>query len=109
MLNNERCPTCGMKKKRSSESNRMYWALLSLIAEQLLVGGKHKYTSNCWHVYFRQRYLGCEDIKLPNGMIVAMPNSTASLTNEEFGIYLDRIQAWCSEHGVVLPDREGNI
>lgn len=108
MLNNERCPTCGMKKKRSSESNRMYWALLNLIAEQLPVKGQG-YTANTWHAYLVQRYLGCHDITLPNGKVVTMNVSTSALTNEEFGEYMDKCLAWASEHGIVLPDREGNI
>jgi len=53
--------------------------------------------------------LGCHDITLPNGKVVTMNVSTSALTNEEFGEYMDKCLAWASEHGVVLPDREGNI
>jgi len=108
MLNNEYCPTCGMKKKRSSEANRMYWALLNLIAEQLPVKGQG-YTAATWHEFLKLRYLGAHDVMLPNGKTVHITVSTSALTNEEFGEYMDKCLAWAAEHGVVLPDREGNI
>jgi len=108
MLNSDKCPTCGMKKKRSSESNRMYWALLSLIAEQLPVKGQG-YTAGTWHEYLKLRYLGAHDVMLPNGKTVHITVSTSALTNEEFGEYMDKCLAWASEHGIVLPDRELNI
>lgn len=108
MLNNDRCPYCGMKKKRTSSQNRIYWALLNMIAEQLPVKGQG-YTANTWHAYLVQRYLGCNDIILPNGKVVTMPVSTSTLTNEEFGEYFEKCMAWGAEHGVTLPDIEGNI
>lgn len=104
----ERCPTCHQMKKRSNAANRIYWALLHMIAEQLPVKGQG-YTANTWHAYLVSRYLGCNDITLPNGKVLTMPVSTSALTKDEFSEYFEKCLAWASEHGVVLPDIEGNI
>ena len=104
----ERCPTCKQLKKRNSHQNRLYWALLSLIAEQLPVKGQG-YTSQTWHHYLGQRYLGCHDVTLPNGKVLTMPISTSTLSVDEFAEYFDRCVAWASEHGIVLPDQDGSI
>lgn len=99
---------CGSKKKRSTLQNKLYWAVLNQIAEDLYVKGQG-FTSNCWHVYLRQRYLGCSDIVLPNKKVVTIPISTSTLDVEEFNEYIEKVLAWATEHGVNLPDKEGNI
>ena len=109
MFAKDRCPVCGSNTvKRTGSQNRIYWALLQMITEQLPVKGQN-YNANAWHVYLAQRYLGCNDITLPNGKVVVMPVSTSSLTKEEFAEYFDRCLVWAAEHGVVLPDQDGNI
>ena len=94
--------------KRTGAQNRILWALYSLIADQLKVKGA-VYSPSIWHVYLTTRYLGCNDITLPNGKVLTMPVSTTGLTKEEFSEYFDRVMVWSAEHGVVLPDHDGNI
>lgn len=94
--------------KRTGLQNKTLWFILNCIADQLKISGSH-YTSNCWHVYFRQRYLGCVDITIPNGSIISMPRSTADLNKEEFSEYLEKLMAWCSAHDVILPEIDTHV
>ena len=109
MLNNTgKCPTCGMVKKRSKESNRLYWRILHLVCDTLKVKGKG-YTAETWSEYFKQRFLGAEEVDLPNGKTIVKTVSSASLSQDEFSEYIEQVLAWCAEHNIYLPDEEGSI
>lgn len=56
----------------------MYWSLLYLIAEKLRPGGV-AYSAEQFHTYYKSRFLGCDDIPMPNGKTLTIPRSTASL------------------------------
>jgi hypothetical protein len=98
-----RCPSCHRLFKRSPQANRLYWALLHMIASQV-AGGKFGVES--WHTYFKSRFLGCEEVKLPNGKYFLIPNSTASLDVGEFNDYYTKVEAWAAEHAVYLDYME---
>ena len=53
---------------------------------------------------YRGKYLGCDDVKLPNGTTMTIPKSTADLDVAEFGEYFDKVQADCAERGIYLAD-----
>lgn len=97
-----RCPACGRRHKRSNPQNRMYWELLTLMSEREWSG--ERYTGKAFHLYFRQKYLGCDDVKLPNGKVEAVPLSTADLDPAEFSDYYTKVEADCAERGVFLPE-----
>ena len=94
-----RCPTCGRRQTRSLPQNAAYWALLHEIADRLKPQGK-AYSAEQWAEYFKQRFLGAEDIPLPNGKVVVRSRSTADLDMDEFSDYLSQVTAWAAEHGV---------
>ena len=107
--------------------NAFYWVVLTHLSENLAVPmfdangekipefakdgtatGRFKaqfYAPETWHKYFRSRYLGWEETKLPNGQTVVELRHTPDLDSSEFSEYVTRIEAWCSEHGVHLPAR----
>lgn len=93
-----RCPTCGARHKRSNEQNAKYWMLLNEISEQIKPQGK-VYSSEVWATYFKERFLGCDEIVLPNGKVRNRPRSTTSLDVEEMSDYITRIEVWFIEHG----------
>jgi hypothetical protein len=101
----DRCPTCGRKRKRSSAQNRMYWALLTMMAAREWSG--ERYSVKAFHIYYREKFLGCEDVKLPNGKVETMPLSTAEADTPEFSDYFDKVQADAAERGVYLADLDG--
>lgn len=99
----DRCPTCGRKHRRSQQANARYWALLHILSERLPVRGEI-YSPQAWHAYMKSKFLGCTDLRLPNGKTHVVPNSTAALDTAEFGAYMDRVEAWASEHDVWLDE-----
>jgi hypothetical protein len=98
-----KCPTCGRRQQRNHEQNRLYWAVLHQIADQLKPQGQ-AYSSEQWHEYFKQRYLGAEDVSLPNGKVVVRTRSTTDLDVDEMTDYITRVEVWAVEHGIVDND-----
>lgn len=101
-----RCPTCGRQQKRSSDQNRIYWALLHEIAGAVKAEGR-LYPVETWHLYFKSRFLGCIEERLPGGKCVVIPVSSAGLDTPEFSAFFDQVEAWAGKRGVFLADREG--
>lgn len=103
-----KCPTCGRQDRRSTQANARYWALLQMISAELRPlgeDGKHtNYSADTWHLFFKGSFLGCEDVRLPNGRVHARPRSTAGLDVAEFNDYMTQIEAWASDRGIFLPD-----
>jgi hypothetical protein len=97
----DRCPACHRRYTRSNESNRLYWLLLHTMAEKLAPGGR-KYSAEQWHVYCKSRWLGCDEIALPNGKTMLVPKSTANLPSDKFAEYVMSVEAWAAERDVYL-------
>jgi len=55
-------------------------------------------------VYYRGRFLGCDDFDLPTGTSIAIPRSTANLDADDFSSYLAKVEADAAERGVFLDD-----
>lgn len=98
-----RCPTCKRKLKRTNEANRRYWLLLHMIAETLKPEGQ-QYTAEVWHTYFKSKLLGADDVRMPNGKVIAVPKSSAELAKDEFHDYVCKVEAWANEKGVFLDE-----
>ncbi len=92
--------TCSLgteSDKRSLDQNRLYWALLSDIAESAWIDGR-QFSKDAWAEHFRAMFL--PKIESPSG---SYPVSTTSLTVREFSDYIGRIEAYAvSELGVEL-------
>jgi len=100
-----RCPTCHRRIKRSSEANRRYWALLHAVSEKLRPGGK-QYSAESYHLWAKSKWIGCDEMKLPNGAVLLMPRSSADLSTEKFADYMTQLEAWANDLDVFLEDAE---
>lgn len=89
--------------KRSQQANRRYWELLHQISDHLKPQGEY-YAAKVWHEYLKERFLGADDMKLPNGKVHSIPRSTASLDTAEFNDYMTRCEAWANDKGVFLVE-----
>jgi len=98
-----KCPTCGRVPKRSSESNRRYWALLAVLSERLKVKDI-QYGRQVWHEYMKEKFLGASEIELPNGKKRIISESSASLDVSEFNDFMSKVEVWCGEHNVWLDE-----
>lgn len=97
----KRCPTCGRSAKRSTEANRRYWALL----HEISLGIKPKdtqYSPETWHRYFCQRFLGADEVKLPNEKTLIVPHGSSDLDVGDFNDYMTQVEVFASRHGVYL-------
>lgn len=88
-----------IKSKRSVEQNKFYWKLLRHIAEVTWIGDR-RFTDQTWAEYFRQCFIGSDELLLPDGTTQYRGISTTRLNVQEFADYLTQIENWCAEHGV---------
>lgn len=78
--------------QRSVQQNKRYWALLGEIADAAEANGQ-RFSAEVWHHYFKGRFIGHEDITLPDGQVIQQPISSTTLTTAEFNAYMERIEA----------------
>lgn len=97
-----RCPACGRYPKRTNEQNKRYWALIEKMAATEWSG--QQFSKKAFHIYYASKFLGCEDITLPNGIVVTQPVSTSDEDIPDFGDYLTKVEADCNERGVFLDE-----
>jgi len=97
----DRCPTCHRRKTRSTPANARYWLLLHMIAEKLHPQGK-SYSANTWHTWAKSRFLGCDEVTMPNGKTLQIPRSSADLDVSEFQDFMQKVEVFASEHDVWL-------
>ncbi len=89
------------KRSRSAEQNKRYWAILGDISDGVKPQGV-TYSPETWHEYFKVRFIGAEDVKLPNGRTITRALSTTDLDVIQFGEYMTQIEAWAAGHGLLL-------
>lgn len=89
--------------KRSTEANRRYWLLLHAMADKLKPNGQ-TFSADVWHTWAKSKYLGCDDVTLPNGKVLAIPRSSADLDVAEFNEFMTALEAFANERGVWLED-----
>ena len=100
-----RCPTCGRRKTRSNNANARLWLLYHKMSDKLKPQG-NAYTAETWHEYCKSRFLGMDDVKLPNGKVIHKAKSSADLSTEEFSEFMAAVESWAMEHGVYLDEME---
>lgn len=91
------------KPKRSLEQNRLYWAILNDISEQVVPG--KAYEPSVWHEYLRALFLPERMMELPDGSIKLLDPSTAELKQDEFSEYVEKVIKWALEHEVKLTEK----
>ena len=99
----ERCPACGRKNKRSNEANARLWLIYHALADKLPVRGQ-SFSAEVWHEYMKGRFLGADDVLLPNQKVSVKTRSTANLDTAEFNDYATQVEAWANEHNVFLDE-----
>jgi hypothetical protein len=92
-----------VEEKRRNAQNRRYWALMHQIAEQLKVNGLQM-DPESWHEWAKRRFIGVREIVLPDGEIVALGQSSTELSVRAFGDYMECLEAWATDQGVIFND-----
>ncbi len=86
--------------KRSSEQNRKLHAILNEISENVCVNGRY-YDAEVWKEQVRRRFIGTEELDLPDGSRIERGISTTTLNVGQFSELIERVTAWAAvEFGV---------
>jgi len=84
---------------RSQKQNSLYWEWVSVI------GGQLGYTKDETHTILRDKFLGYNEVTTKLSVIKEL-RSTTKLKVGEFKDYLEQIDIFVSEWGIVLPHPE---
>jgi len=88
--------------KRTVDQNSRLHALLRDISEQAWVNGK-QFDQETWKEFARRKWIGVEEITLPDGTRTERGMSTTTLSVDEFGKFMTQIELYAAEElGVVL-------
>jgi hypothetical protein len=87
------------KDSRSVKQNRLYWEWVSVI------GGELGYTKDETHAILRDKFLGYTETTTKLSVIKEL-RSTTKLKVGEFKDYLEQIDIFVSEYGIMLPRPE---
>jgi ribosomal protein L7/L12 len=87
------------KESRSVKQNRLYWEWVSVI------GGELGYTKDETHAILRDKFLGYTETTTKLSVIKEL-RSTTKLKVGEFKDYLEQIDIFVSEYGIMLPRPE---
>lgn len=90
------------RAKRSDEQNAKFHAMLRDLSEQAWVDGK-QYSQETWKEWIRRKFIGTEEVFLPDGTMIERGLSTTQLTVSEFSELIERVMQYAAEElGVIL-------
>lgn len=100
-----RCPTCHRKRTRTSAANSRYWLLLHLVADKVKPEGA-AHSAEVWHEYFKQRFLGMDEVVLPNKKTIRTQKSTAELDTQGFSDYMWQVETWAMDRDIFMDEAD---
>lgn len=91
------------RRKRTVAQNRRLYVLIRAIAERPIDG--RRFSVEAIKEYVRRRFIGCEEIDLPDGTRIERGISTTTLDVAQFARLTDEVEAWAvSDLGIELAD-----
>lgn len=85
------------KSRRSVSQNRLYWMWMNCL------GAETGNDADTLHRFFAVKFLGVKHCDV-FGREVVMPESTKFLDTDRFTRYLDEIQRFAADNGIILPE-----
>jgi len=85
------------KDSRSTKQNRLYWEWISCISDSL------GYTKDETHMLLRDKFLGYNEVTTKKGETIRELRSTTKLKVGEFKDYLEDIDMFVAQYGIILP------
>lgn len=96
----DRCPTCGQPPRLSDPQRDRYFAMIGNLLQHPKLA---HLTKSQLDLYFRDKFLGGEEVKLPNGKVIYQVhrlNRKAGPDVPTMSEFMDKVEAWCAEVGV---------
>jgi len=87
------------KDNRSTKQNRLYWEWINVLSTET------GYTKDEMHTILRDKFLGYNEVTTKTEVIKEL-RSTTKLKVGEMKDYLEQIDIFASEYGIVLPRPE---
>lgn len=88
---------------RSLSANRLYWSWLKEMSKHFSKKGD-KYSSEDMHDIMRHKFLGYQKPRqIGKTEISKQLKSTAKLSKSDFCFYMEQIDHWAVDHGLLLP------
>ena len=78
--------------KRSLDQNKRLHAMLNEISQSAYLNGR-RYEMEAWKEFYRSRFIGTEEIELPDGRRIERGISTTTLNKQEFADFLTAIES----------------
>lgn len=92
------------RQQRTPKQNGLLHKLLEQIAEQVAIGGR-RFDLETWKEQVRQKFVGVEEVDMPDGTRLRRGMSTADLNVADFSKLIDDVRAWAiNELNVHLDD-----
>lgn len=92
------------RQQRTPKQNGLLHKLLEQITEQVQVDGR-RYELETWKEQVRLKFIGVEEVELPDGSRTRRGMSTADLNVADFSELIERVRAWAiSELNVQFDD-----
>jgi hypothetical protein len=90
------------KQKRTIDQNRMLHALVNQLSAEVWIDGK-QFGPEAWKEHVRQKFIGTEEIELPDGRRIERGISTTTLDVADFSELLEQLQAWMMTEFALIP------
>jgi MinD-like ATPase involved in chromosome partitioning or flagellar assembly len=65
-----------------------------------------RHSADVWHHYAKSKWIGKEDVRLPNGSVITRVKSSAELTTDEFNKFMENVENFAAQWGVYLDAME---
>lgn len=98
------CPHCGQRPRRSLPQNKRLHALFTELAANVKGADDLYHPAPWWKVMCRDRWLGYEEFRKPDGSMITVLRSTADLEVDEMTAFMDEVERYAATRGVYLID-----
>jgi len=103
----DRCPTCGARKKRTLPQNARLHALFTQLAANVTGKDGLYHPAQWWKVMCKDRWLGYDEYRRPDGSVITVMRSTADCDVEELTNFMNEVERYAAGRGVYLDDVYG--
>ena len=98
------CPTCKQRQRRTLPQNKRLHALFTELAANVTGADGLYHPAAWWKVLSKDRWLGYDEYRKPDGTLITVLRSTADLEVAELTAFMDEVERYAARRGVYLVD-----